>query len=109
MQIHFYNAVPASVKEYAISKMSTMIINRYITGNIYSLIKATISCNAPLFQDNRDEMSSCIAAAPAIRSYIPEGKEFAMNMFKSFYLSTKYRILDSILAKFNYQLAPDMN
>lgn len=92
----FYNAVPASVKEYAISKMSTMIINRYITGNIYSLIKATISCNAPLFQDNRDEMSSCIAAAPAIRSYIPEGKEFAMNMFKSFYLSTKYRILDSI-------------
>ena len=78
------------------NRMSHLNVTRSLYGDIFTLIKSTVSCNAPVHIEDPSSMRSCLSSASLISNYNDEGKKFAMSMFKSFYAMTKYKLLDSI-------------
>ncbi|MBK9992546.1 MAG: hypothetical protein IPP01_00800 [Saprospiraceae bacterium] len=92
----FFRTVGNPVIDLMRNRMIHLNVTRSLYGDIFTLIKSTVSCNAPVHIEDPSSMRSCLSSASLISNYNDEGKKFAMSMFKSFYAMTKYKLLDSI-------------
>lgn len=70
----FFRTVGNPVIDLMRNRMSHLNVTRSLYGDIFTLIKSTVSCNAPVHIEDPSSMRSCLSSASLISNYNDEGK-----------------------------------